>query len=181
MRNSRLWITIPDCGIFYTERRGGVEPTGGGASTCQRPLASNMAPIGTKLCQNVFQTIPVNSIFGQKHFCFAKIFRPRNRFTPFWLSFGGSTDKRTSTATSSQCFALDVLLISFVRPKLVGNKSVGVPGLRRVGANTLPFRAPLHMAQGTATVTMVRIAESYHSGSVFFFSTTLAASSAARP
>ena len=29
---------------------------------------SNKAPIGAKLCENAFQTIPVNSIFGEKNF-----------------------------------------------------------------------------------------------------------------
>ena len=37
---------------------------GGSALTRQRPSASNMAPIGAKLCQNAFQTIPVKSMFG---------------------------------------------------------------------------------------------------------------------
>ena len=30
---------------------------------------SNKAPIGAKLCENAFQTIPVNSIFGEKKNC----------------------------------------------------------------------------------------------------------------
>ena len=85
-----------------------------------------MAPINAKLCQNAFQTIPVKSIFGEKKNS-ARFVGLRNRFTPFWPSFGGSTEKRTSTANSSQFFALDALILRFCttknRQKYVGVRS----------------------------------------------------------
>ena len=46
---------------------------------------SNKAPIGAKLCENAFQTIPVNSIFGEQKKLVDEIFRSR---TSFFASFG---------------------------------------------------------------------------------------------
>ena len=84
-----------------------------------------MAPIRTKLCQNAFQTIPVNSIFGEKKFVSARFFGLGNRFSPCWAGFEASSEKWTSKSTSSQFFALDGPILSSVRPKIIENVSVG--------------------------------------------------------
>ena len=47
---------------------------------------SNKAPIGVKLCENAFQTIPVNSIFGEKKNV-DDIFRSRTSFFAFFGQF----------------------------------------------------------------------------------------------
>ena len=55
---------------------------------------SNIAPISTKLCQNAFQTIPVNSIFGEKK-KIGEIFWSRKSFYTFLVKFWriyGQTD-----------------------------------------------------------------------------------------
>ena len=76
---------------------------------------------GAKLCQNAFQTIPVNSIFGDKNFSSTICFRVGHRFSSFWASFGASTGKRTSPSTSPQFFALDAVIMRSVRPKIDEN------------------------------------------------------------
>ena len=45
---------------------GGAADRGGQRRRFDARWPSNMAPIGAKLCQNAFQTIPVNPIFGEK-------------------------------------------------------------------------------------------------------------------
>ena len=87
---------------------------------------SNMAPIGAKLCQNAFQTIPVKSIFGRKKFFSTKNFGVGQHFLPFRSNFGGWTRQRTSKSNSSQLFALDAHILSSVRPKNDQNMSVSV-------------------------------------------------------
>ena len=72
----------------------------------------------------------------------ARFFGLGNNFTPFWAGFGGSSQKRTSKSTSSQFFALDALIMSSVRPKIVENVSVGVHRSRCVGASAPPFQHP---------------------------------------
>ena len=79
---------------------------------------------GAKLCQNAFQTIPVNSIFGEQNFVSTICFRVGHRFSSFWASFGASTGKRTSPSTSPQFFALDAAIMRSVRPKIDENMSV---------------------------------------------------------
>ena len=90
---------------------------GGIAKTSRRRLPSNMARIGTKLCQNAFQTIPDISIFGEKKNFLTKVFGLENRFSPFWADFGGSTSKWTSKSGPSHFFALDEPILRSVRPK----------------------------------------------------------------
>ena len=147
MVTRKFTVTEISCDDEYAARIGGVGRRGG----WRRPLdvlwPSNMAPITTKLCQNAFQTIPVKSIFGEK-----KVFSPRffglgNRFAPFWTNFGGSTEKRTSTANSSQFFALDAPIMSSVRPKIVGNMSVGALGSEMHRSNP-PCPQPHQCGQG---------------------------------
>ena len=80
---------------------------------------------GAKLCQNAFQTIPVNSIFGENKFCSTIFFRVGHCFSSFWASFGASTGKRTSPSTSPQFFALDAAIMRSVRPKIDEKLAVG--------------------------------------------------------
>ena len=82
-----------------------------------------MAPIGAKLCQNAFQTIPIKSIFDDFFFR-RKFLASDNMFLPFRSNFGGRTGKRTSKSNSSQLFALDAHILSSVRPKNDQNMSV---------------------------------------------------------
>ena len=90
---------------------------------------------------------PVESIFGPTNFVSPRFFGLENRFTPFWSNFGGSTEKRTSTANSSQFFALDAPILRPVRPKIVGNMSVGALGSEMYRSNP-PCPQPHHMVQG---------------------------------
>ena len=80
--------------------------------------SSNMAPIGAKLCQNVFQTIPVKSIFARIFFFSTKNFRVGQHFLPFEANFGGRTWKWTSKSNSLHFFALDAPIMRSVRPKI---------------------------------------------------------------
>ena len=82
------------------------------------------ARIGTRLCQNAFQTIPVKSIFDEKKFVSPRFFGLGNHFWSFWAGFGSSSQKWTSSSTSSQFFALDGPIMSSVGPKLGENISV---------------------------------------------------------
>ena len=97
--------------------------------TCSRSFStfsrSFSTFFGAKLCQNAFQTIPVNSIFGEKHFFSTICFRVGHRFSSFWASFGASTGKRTSPSTSPQFFALDAAIMRSVRPKIDEKLAVG--------------------------------------------------------
>ena len=107
---------------------GGAADRGGQRRRFDAHWPSNMAPIGAKLCQNAFQTIPIVSIFDEKTKNLARFFGLDNRFTPFWCNFGGSAHKRTSKSSSSQFFALDAPILRSVRPKNIKNMSVGAPG-----------------------------------------------------
>ena len=82
-----------------------------------------------------------------------RFFGLKNRFTPFWSNFGGSTEKRTSTATSSQFFALDPPILRPVRPKIVGNMSVGALGSEMYRLNP-PCPQPPQCRQGKVKLTM---------------------------
>ena len=81
--------------------------------------------------------------FRRKQFFSARFFGLGNRFTPFWAGFGGSMEKRTSPSTSSQFFALDASIMSSVRPKIVGNVSVGALGSAMYRSNPLSATPPM--------------------------------------
>ena len=89
-----------------------------------------------------FRRSPLNQFSANKKICLARFFGLGNHFTPFWARFGGSSQKRTSKSTSSQFFALDALITSSVRPKIVENMSVGIHRSRCVGASAPPFQHP---------------------------------------
>ena len=127
-------------GKKYTGRIGGVGGRWGGRRRVDVRRPSNMAPIGTKLGQNAFQTIPVNSIFGEQQKKSARCFGLGNRFSPFWAGFEASSEKRTSPSTSWQFFALDGPILSSVRPKIDKNMSVGA--LRSVMRRRPPHLSP---------------------------------------
>ena len=66
-----------------------------------------MAPISEKLCENVFQTISVLSIFGENYFFLPKFFRLRNRFFPTLcvgvVRFLSSVPPSVPPSASSSC------------------------------------------------------------------------------
>ena len=74
---------------------------------------------------------------GGKFFFLRDFFGLGNCFMPFWPIFGGSTEKRTSTANSSHFFSLDALIMRSVRPNIVQNmcgaRSTGGGGQRPKG------------------------------------------------
>ena len=117
------------------------------ASTPRRPSALEHG-------SDHHETLPkrVSDDPRQVNFRRTKFFSPRffglgNRFAPFWTNFGGSTEKRTSTANSSQFFALDAPIMSSVRPKIVGNMSVGALGSEMYRSNP-PCPQPHQCGQG---------------------------------
>ena len=82
--------------------------------------SSNMARIGTKLCQNAFQTIPDVSFFdAPPKTKSAKNLERKFRFSAIWREFWRATAERTSKSTSTSNFALDRLILRSVRPKNV--------------------------------------------------------------
>ena len=85
--------------------------------------------------------------FRRTKFFSSRFFGLGNRFAPFWTNFGGSTEKRTSTANSSQFFALDAPIMSSVQPKIVGNMSVGALGSEMYRSNP-PCPQPHQCGQG---------------------------------
>ena len=90
--------------------------------------ARNMARIGAKLCQNVFQTIPNISFFDAEFFSPAKFFDRKFQFSLIWRGFGAATAERTSKSASSSNFALDRLILRSVRPKILGfDQNLGFP------------------------------------------------------
>ena len=105
---------------------------------------------GAKLCPNVFQTIPVNSIFGDNFFFSTIVFRVGHRFSSFWASFGASTGKRTSPSTSPQFFALDAAIMRSVRPKIDEKLAVGActGGGRERTLHDRGFRAVVGRGRG---------------------------------
>ena len=90
------------------------------------------APKPSQKCEKRF---PRPKNLADKKMLSSRFFGLGNRFAPFWTNFGGSTEKRTSTANSSQFFALDAPIMSSVRPKIVKNMSVCVRCLRCVDAD----------------------------------------------
>ena len=84
---------------------------------------------------------------AEKNFLSVGLFGLGDRFTPFWAGFGGSMEKRTSPSTSSQFFALDASIMSSVRPKIVGNVSVGALGSEMYRSNP-PCPQPHQCGQG---------------------------------
>ena len=78
--------------------------------------SSNMARIGTKLCQNAFQTIPNVSFFHAEK-KFGEIFDQKCQFLLIWHGFGAPTAERTSKSACSSNFALERLIQRCVRPK----------------------------------------------------------------
>ena len=92
---------------------------------------SNMAPIGAKLCQNAFQTIPVKSIFGRKKIVQRKFSVSDNTFCLVRSNFGGRTGKRTSKSNSSQFFALDGPILMSVQPKI--DEFMSVSAIKTLG------------------------------------------------
>ena len=85
---------------------------------------SNKAPIGAKLCENAFQTIPVNSIFGEQKILSTKCFGLGRHFLRSLASFGGLGGLRNSKSTSSHFFALDAPILGSVRPNIDEKMSV---------------------------------------------------------
>ena len=81
---------------------------------------SNMARIGTKLCQNAFQTISDVSFFDAEKIISAKISDWKFCFSPIWRGFGRATAERMSKSACSSNFALDRLIERPVRPKILG-------------------------------------------------------------
>ena len=79
--------------------------------------SSNMARIGTKLCQNAFRTILNVWSFHAENFFSAKFSDQNFRFSLIWRGFGRSTAERTSKSASTSNFALDRLILRSVRPK----------------------------------------------------------------
>ena len=111
----------------YSKRIGGVEPSKGGALMRRRTSTR-------KHSSDQDETLPKRVLDDPRQINFwpKKIFSPRffgleNRFRPFWCNFGGSTEKRTSMANSSQIFALDAPILTPVRPKNLRIMSVGAP------------------------------------------------------
>ena len=128
-------------------RRGGW-PKGGLASTPRRPSALEHGSDGHETLPKRVSDDPRQFNFRRKKFFRARFFGLGNRFTPFWSSFGGSTEKRTSTANSSQFFALDAPILRPVRPKIVGNTSVGALGSQMYRSNP-PCPQPPQCGQGS--------------------------------
>ena len=87
-----------------------------------------MAPIGAKLCQNAFQTIPVKSIFRRKKIFPRKLFGVRQHFLLLRASFRGRTGKRVSKSNPSHFFASSAPIMRSVRPKIGENMSSPPPG-----------------------------------------------------
>ena len=87
---------------------------------------SNKAPIGTKLCQNAFQTIPDVSFFDAEIFLSAKISDRKFRFSLIWCGFRGATAERSSKSASSSNFASDRLILRSMRSKISRIMSVQV-------------------------------------------------------
>ena len=81
---------------------------------------SNMARIGTKLCQNAFQTISDVSFFDAEKIISAKISDWKFCFSPIWRGFGRATAERMSKSACSSNFALDRLIERPVHPKILG-------------------------------------------------------------
>ena len=79
--------------------------------------SSNMARIGTKLCQNAFRTIPDISFFDVEKQISVKILDENFRFSTFWRGFWRATAKWASKSASSSNVALDRLTERSVRPK----------------------------------------------------------------
>ena len=79
--------------------------------------SSNFAPIGFKLRQNAFRTIPGVSFFDGD-FVFSATNLDRNfSFSLFWPGFGGAT--ATSKSDSASNVALDTSILRSVRPKIM--------------------------------------------------------------
>ena len=85
---------------------------------------SNKAPIGAKLCENAFQTIPVNSIFGEQKPNVDELLGPRTSFLVLFGQFLRIWRLRTSKSTSSHFFALDATILGSVRPNIDEQMSV---------------------------------------------------------
>ena len=97
------------------------------ASMRQRPFALKH---GSDLRQTLPKRVSDNSRqlnFRRKKNS-ARFFGVENRFKQFWSNFGGSTEKRTSPATSSQFFALNAPIMSSVRLKIAEHIFVGALG-----------------------------------------------------
>ena len=86
--------------------------------------SSNMGRIGTKLCQNAFQTIPDVLFFDAKKIFPAKFSDEKFRFWQIWRGFWRATAKRTSKSSSTSNFAQDRLILRSVRPNVVKNMIV---------------------------------------------------------
>ncbi len=80
---------------------------------------SKSAPIGLKLCQNAFQTIPDVSFFDAEKKISAKFSDRKISFSMFWLGFSGATAKRTSKSDSASNFAPDTAFLRSVRLKIM--------------------------------------------------------------
>ena len=79
-----------------------------------------MAPIGLKLCQNAFQTIPDVSFFDVKKFFFQNFlsdffFDLFFSFSPFSTDFGGARLFWTSKSSSWRHFAADGWVLRPIR------------------------------------------------------------------
>ena len=101
-----------------------------------------------------FRRSPSNQ-FSAKKKKSARFFGLGNRFRPFWAGFGGSSQKRTSSSTSSQFFALDGPIMSSVGPKLGENISVCALWTRHIvlfGKDTLSSVDRTHCLRWTEHV-----------------------------
>ena len=78
----------------------------------------------TKIWENAFQTIPDVSFFDAEKKIGENFRSKKNSFSCFWLGFNGFRLTWTSPSASSSNFALDTLLISSVRPKIIENKTI---------------------------------------------------------
>ena len=65
---------------------------------------SNMARIGTKLCQNAFQTIPNVSFFDVQKFFFSDFFGFGNPFFDIFAAFWGISAKTDVTCSFYDIF-----------------------------------------------------------------------------
>ena len=117
------------------------------ASTPRRPSALEHGSDHHETLPKRVSDDPRQVNFRRKTFFSSRFFGLGNRFAPFWTNFGGSTEKRTSTANSSQFFALDAPIMSSVRPKIVGNMSVGALGSEMYRSNP-PCPQPHQCGQG---------------------------------
>ena len=85
---------------------------------------SNTAPIGAKIWENAFQTIPNISFFHAEKKMWRKFSVRKNSFLRFLLGFCGFGGLWTSKSASASNFALDTLNISSMRPKIIKNKTI---------------------------------------------------------